>query len=62
MITFKKGTYTSDELKRLCKALELAQTSFTCSSLGCELCPNSKPCLDISLCKQYVSQLVNQNQ
>ena len=60
MLTFKKGSYSKEELLVLYDALTDARASLRCAESGCDNCPNRKPCEDICRCCEYVSKLLNQ--
>lgn len=54
MLTFKKGSYSREELLVLYDALTDARASLRCAETGCDNCPNHKPCADLSRCREYV--------
>ena len=54
MLTFKKGSYSRDELLVLYDALTDARSSLRCEESGCDNCRNRKPCADLSRCREYV--------
>lgn len=54
MLTFKKGSYSRDELLVLYDALTDARASLRCAESGCDNCLNRKPCADLSRCREYV--------
>lgn len=54
MLTFKKGSYSKEELLALYDALTDARASLRCAESGCDNCPNRKPCADLSRCREYV--------
>lgn len=54
MLTFKKGSYSKEELAVLFDALTDARASLLCAESGCDNCINRKPCADLSRCREYV--------
>lgn len=54
MLTFKKGSYSKNELLVLYDALTDARASLRCAETGCDNCTNRKPCADLSRCREYV--------
>lgn len=61
MLTFKKGSYTVNELAVLYNVLTSARDSLFCEESGCEECENRKVCEDLSRCRDYVRGLVIKN-
>lgn len=62
MFTFKKGTYTKDQLNALYYALSRAQVSLceygACTN--CNTCSNNRPCKDLSNTLAYISTLISE--
>ena len=59
MLTFKKGSYSKEELLALYDALTDARASLRCAESGCDNCPNRKPCADITRCREHVNSVLN---
>lgn len=59
MLTFKKGGYTRQELLVLYGALTDARASMRCVESGCDECKNRRVCADITMCREYVCDVLN---
>ena len=60
MLTFKKGTYTKEQLGVLYDALSGAQLSI-CKRVEChfcDTCPNHRPCKDLTSVLEYIVTLI----
>ena len=60
MLTFKKGTYTKDQLVALFDAISFAQIELCKRSgmVSCDACANKRPCADIKNVLDYLNTLV----
>lgn len=61
MLTFKKGSYTKEQLSALHYALHCAQLML-CESIDgtdCTSCKNARPCKDLQSVVDYISNLIS---
>lgn len=59
MLTFKKGSYSREELLVLYGALTDALASMCCAEHGCDECKNRIVCADITRCREYVCYVLD---